>query len=92
MPTVGKDTPQLHHLHHVRASTVHVLQRRIADGVIAVMGVNHPHFTTQKSFQAKSTTPFTAANSSPKRPARYASVWKRSLESELSYLKKSVPR
>ena len=50
MPAFGKDTPQLHHLNHVQASTVHVLQRHTADDVIAVMGVNHLYLTTQKSF------------------------------------------
>ena len=42
--------PQLRHLDHAWASTVHVFQGRTVDNVIAAMEANHPHLTTQKSF------------------------------------------
>ena len=42
--------PQLRHLDHAWASTVHAFQGRTVDNVIAVMEANHPHLTTQKSF------------------------------------------
>ena len=45
----GKD-PQLRHIDHAWASTVHAFQGRTVDNVIAVMEANHPHLTTQKSF------------------------------------------
>ena len=50
MPALGKDAPQLCHLDHAWASTVHAFQGRTVDNVIAVMEANHPHLTTQKSF------------------------------------------
>ena len=42
--------PQLRHIDHAWASTVHAFQERTVDNVIAVMETNHPHLTTQKSF------------------------------------------
>ncbi len=42
--------PQLRHLDHAWASTVHAFQGRTVDNVIAAMEANHPHLTTQKSF------------------------------------------
>ena len=50
MLALGKDAPQLRHLDHAWASTVHAFQGRTVDNVIAVMEANHPHLTTQKSF------------------------------------------
>ena len=47
---LGKDAPQLRHLDHAWASTVHAFQGRTVDRVIAAMEANHPHLTTQKSF------------------------------------------
>ncbi len=45
-----QDDPQLRHLDHAWASTVHAFQGRTVDNVIAAMQANHPHLTTQKSF------------------------------------------
>ncbi len=45
-----QDEPQLRHLDHAWASTVHAFQGRTVDNVIAAMQANHPHLTTQKSF------------------------------------------
>ncbi|MCY4381658.1 MAG: AAA family ATPase, partial [Nitrospinae bacterium] len=42
--------PQLRHLDHAWASTVHAFQGRTVDNVIAAMQAGHPHLTTQKSF------------------------------------------
>ena len=42
--------PQLRHLDHAWASTVHAFQGRTVDNVIAAMEAGHPHLTTQKSF------------------------------------------
>ena len=47
---LGRNDPQLRHLDHAWASTVHAFQGRTVDNVIAVMEANHPHLTTQKSF------------------------------------------
>jgi len=47
---LGKNDPQLRHLDHAWASTVHAFQGRTVDNVIAAMEANHPHLTTQKSF------------------------------------------
>ena len=47
---LGRDDPQLRHLDHAWASTVHAFQGRTVDNVIAVMEARHPHLTTQKSF------------------------------------------
>ena len=47
---LGGNHPQLRHLDHAWASTVHAFQGRTVDNVIAVMEANHPHLTTQKSF------------------------------------------
>ena len=44
------EDPQLRHLDHAWASTVHAFQGRTIDNVIAAMEANHPHLTTQKSF------------------------------------------
>ena len=47
---LGWDAPQLRHLDHAWASTVHAFQGRTVDNVIAAMEANHPHLTTQKGF------------------------------------------
>ena len=47
---VGRNDPQLRHLDHAWASTVHAFQGRTVDNVIAAMEADHPHLTTQKSF------------------------------------------
>jgi len=46
----GRGDPQLRHLDHAWASTVHAFQGRTVDNVIAAMEARHPHLTTQKSF------------------------------------------
>ncbi len=45
-----KHDPQLRHLDHAWAATVHGFQGRTVDNVIAVMEASHPHLTTRKSF------------------------------------------
>ena len=47
---LGRGDPQLRHLDHAWASTVHAFQGRTVDNVIAAMESRHPHLTTQKSF------------------------------------------
>ena len=47
---LDRKDPQLRHIDHAWASTVHAFQGRTVDNVIAVMEANHPHLTTQKSF------------------------------------------
>ncbi len=47
---LGRGDPQLRHLDHAWASTVHAYQGRTVDNVIAAMEARHPHLTTQKSF------------------------------------------
>ena len=47
---LGRNDPQLSHLDHAWASTVHAFQGRTVDNVIAAMEARHPHLTTQKSF------------------------------------------
>ena len=47
---LGRNEPQLRHLDHAWASTVHAFQGRTVDNVIAAMEARHPHLTTQKSF------------------------------------------
>ena len=47
---LGGNDPQLRHLDHAWASTVHAFQGRTVDNVIAAMEARHPHLTTQKSF------------------------------------------
>ena len=47
---LGGGDPQLRHLDHAWASTVHAFQGRTVDNVIAAMEARHPHLTTQKSF------------------------------------------
>ena len=42
--------PQLRHLDHAWASTVHAFQGRTVDNVIAAMEANHPNLTTAKAF------------------------------------------
>ncbi len=46
----GKSDPQMRHLDHAWASTVHAFQGRTVDNVIAVMEAKHPKLSTQKSF------------------------------------------
>ena len=48
--TLSEADPQLRHLDHAWASTVHAFQGRTVDSVIAAMEANHPNLTTQKSF------------------------------------------
>ena len=50
MLELGKNDPQLRHLDHAWASTVHAFQGRTVDNVIAVMEAKHPKLSTQKSF------------------------------------------
>ena len=47
---LGKSDPQMRHLDHAWASTVHAFQGRTVDNVIAVMEAKHPKLSTQKSF------------------------------------------
>ena len=47
---LDNNDPQLRHLDHAWASTVHAFQGRTVDNVIAAMKARHPHLTTQKSF------------------------------------------
>ena len=47
---LGRNDPQVRHLDHAWASTVHAFQGRTVDNVIAAMEARHPHLTTQKSF------------------------------------------
>ena len=47
---LGGNDPQLRHLDHAWASTVHAFQGRTVDKVIAAMEARHPNLTTQKSF------------------------------------------
>ena len=47
---LGKNDPQLRHLDHAWAATVHGFQGRTVDRVIAAMESRHPHLTTLKSF------------------------------------------
>ncbi len=47
---LDRGDPQLRHLDHAWASTVHAFQGRTVDNVIAAMEANHPNLTTQKSF------------------------------------------
>ena len=46
---LGSGDPQLRHLDHAWASTVHAFQGRTVNNVIAAMEARHPHLTTQKS-------------------------------------------
>ena len=46
----SENDPQLRHLDHAWASTVHAFQGRTVDNVIAVMEAKHPKLSTQKSF------------------------------------------
>ena len=48
--TLTRGDPQLRHLDHAWASTVHAFQGRTVDNVIAAMEANHPHLTTAKAF------------------------------------------
>ena len=50
MLELGKNDPQMRHLDHAWASTVHAFQGRTVDNVIAVMEAKHPKLSTQKSF------------------------------------------
>ena len=47
---LGGSDPQLRHLDHAWASTVHAFQGRTVDNVIAAMEANHPNLTTAKAF------------------------------------------
>ena len=49
MLELGKHDPQLRHLDHAWAATVHGFQGRTVDRVIAVMESRHPHLTTAKA-------------------------------------------
>ena len=48
--TLTPGNPQLRHLDHAWASTVHAFQGRTVDHVIAAMQANHPQLTTAKTF------------------------------------------
>ncbi|MYG53686.1 MAG: relaxase domain-containing protein [Rhodospirillaceae bacterium] len=48
--TLTPGDPQLRHLDHAWASTVHAFQGRTVDNVIAAMQANHPTLTTAKAF------------------------------------------
>ncbi|MDE0002616.1 MAG: relaxase domain-containing protein [Rhodospirillaceae bacterium] len=50
MLELDRNDPQLRHLDHAWASTVHAFQGRTVDNVIAVMEAKHPKLSTQKSF------------------------------------------
>ena len=50
MLELGKNDPQMRHLDHAGASTVHAFQGRTVDNVIPVMEGKHPKLSTQKSF------------------------------------------
>ena len=54
MLSLNEGDPQLRHLDHAWASTVHAFQGRTVENVIAAMEANHPHLTTQKSFYVES--------------------------------------
>ncbi len=47
---LGRGDPQLRHLDHAWAATVHAFQGRTVDNVIAAMEARHKHLTTRKSF------------------------------------------
>ena len=47
---LGPGDPQLRHVDHAWASTVHAFQGRTVDNVIAAIEARHPHLTTQKGF------------------------------------------
>ena len=47
---LGGNDPQMRHLDHAWASTVHAFQGRTVDNVIAVIEAKHPKLSTQKSF------------------------------------------
>ncbi len=53
----GKSDPQLRHLGHAWASTVHPFQGRTVDKVIAVMEAKPPKLSTQKSFYVEISRP-----------------------------------
>ena len=48
--TLTPGDPQLRHVDHAWASTVHAYQGRTIDNVIAAMEANHPQLTTAKAF------------------------------------------
>ena len=92
MLALGKDAPQLRHLDHAWASTVHAFQGRTVNNVIAVMEANHPHLTMQKSFYVEISRPRPRAELVPAMSGHCASVWKRPPESGFPRSKGSVPR
>ena len=47
---LAMDDPQLRHLDHAWTSTLHAMQGRTVDRVIAISEASHPHLTTQKAF------------------------------------------
>ena len=69
---LGGNDPQLRHLDHAWASTVHAFQGRTVDNVIAAMEARHPHLTTQKSFTSRSAGRGTGRNWSPTTRASFA--------------------
>ena len=48
--TLTPGDPQLRHLDHAWASTVHAYQGRTVDNMIAAMEANHPQLTTARAF------------------------------------------
>ncbi len=55
--------PQLRHLDHAWASTVHAFQGRTVDNVVAAMEAGHLHLTTQSRFTSRSAVRATAPSS-----------------------------
>ena len=51
--TLALGDPQLRHLDHAWASTVHAFQGRTVDNVVATMEANHPQLTTAKAFSVE---------------------------------------
>ena len=47
---LAEGDPQLRHLDHGWAATVHAVEGRTVDNVIAAMESSHPHLTTRKAF------------------------------------------
>ena len=47
---LGDGDPQLRHLDHAWAATVHAFQGRTVDRIIAAMPADHPNLTTQQAF------------------------------------------
>ena len=68
--TLTPGDPQLRHLDHAWASTMHTFHGRTVDTVIAAMEANHPHLTTAKAFYVEISCARDRAEPTP--PARPA--------------------